>query len=47
MITYRILRKYFPRWVALTGSVVFLLFLLALSVYYAYEPQAEFRYQEL
>ena len=47
MITYRFLRRFFPHRVSLAGTVVFLLVLALLSLYYGFEPQAEFRYQNL
>jgi hypothetical protein len=47
MMTYRFLRRFLPPRVSLAVTIVFLLFLLLLSIYYGFEPQAEFRYQNL
>jgi hypothetical protein len=47
VITYRFLRRYLSHRVSLTATVAFLLLLVLLSLYYGFEPQAEFRYQNL
>lgn len=47
MMTYRWLRKRLPHRVSVVLTVLLLLLLVLLSIYFGFEPQAEFRYQEI
>lgn len=46
-MTYRLLRRFLPHRVSLLATILILLSLMAVSVFYGFEPQAEFRYQNL
>ena len=47
MITYRLLRRYLPHRVSLFLTLLLMLILIALSMFYGFEPQGEFRYQDI
>ena len=47
MLSYRFFRRRLPHWLALLLTVLMLLILVGLSLYYGSEPQAEFRYRDI
>ena len=47
MITYRLLRRYLPHGVSLFLTLLLMLILIALFIFYGFEPQGEFRYQDI
>ena len=47
MRTYALLRRVLPRPLAMLVTGLLLVSLIAASVYFSFEPQAEFRYQNI
>jgi hypothetical protein len=47
MRTYLFLRRALPRPLAILVTGLLLLSLIAVSIYFSFEPQAEFRYQDV